>query len=78
VTQQARNPDHGARWADRPAQVVGPAPGCHVRGQLRHPRSRPTDWILVWNRRHLEWVLRASVDHYNLARPTAGSASRSP
>ena len=27
------------------------------------------DWVLVWNRRHLERVLSGYIDHYNRARP---------
>ncbi|MGH2707683.1 MAG: transposase [Actinomycetota bacterium] len=30
------------------------------------------NWILIWNRRHLERVLSAYVDHYNLDRPHRG------
>ena len=30
------------------------------------------DWILIWNRRHLERVLTAYVAHYNRARPHRG------
>jgi len=30
------------------------------------------DWVLIWNRRHLERVLSAYVAHYNLARPHRG------
>ena len=28
-----------------------------------------SDWILIVNRRHLERVLRTSIDHYNTHRP---------
>jgi transposase InsO family protein len=30
------------------------------------------DWVLVWNRRHLERVLTDYVRHYNTARPHRG------
>lgn len=32
-------------------------------------RSECLDWILVRGQRHLECVLRTSIDHYNRARP---------
>ena len=36
------------------------------------------DWTLIWNRRHLERVLSAYVDHYNLARPHRGISLEIP
>jgi hypothetical protein len=30
------------------------------------------DWILVWNRRHLERILTDYLRHYNTARPHRG------
>jgi putative transposase len=35
----------------------------------RTVRSECLDWLLILNRRHLEHVLRAFVDHYNRERP---------
>jgi putative transposase len=35
-------------------------------------RTECLDWVLVWNRRHLERVLAAYVDHYNTGRPHRG------
>jgi putative transposase len=32
-------------------------------------RAECLDWMLIWNRAHLERVLRAYVEHYNAARP---------
>jgi hypothetical protein len=44
---------------------------------VRSVRAECLDWILIWNRRHLERVLRAYVDHYNLGR-AAGHRPRGP
>jgi hypothetical protein len=35
-------------------------------------RAECLDWVLVWNRRHLQRVLAAYIAHYNLARPHRG------
>jgi hypothetical protein len=35
-------------------------------------RTECLDWMLVWNRRHLEHVLVEYVAHYNTARPHRG------
>jgi putative transposase len=35
-------------------------------------RTECLDWVLVWNRRHLEHVLAQYVGHYNTARPHRG------
>jgi transposase InsO family protein len=39
---------------------------------VRSVRAERLDWVLIWNRRHLERVLSAYVTHYNLARPHRG------
>jgi transposase InsO family protein len=39
---------------------------------VRTVRTECLDWMLVWNRRHLEQVLAAYVAHYNTARPHRG------
>jgi hypothetical protein len=39
---------------------------------VRSVRAECLDWVLVWNRRHLERVLTAYVDHYKRARPHRG------
>jgi putative transposase len=39
---------------------------------VRTARTECLDWILVWNRRHLERVLAGYVGHYNTARPHRG------
>jgi putative transposase len=39
---------------------------------VRTVRTECLDWILIWNRHHLERVLTSYVDHYNKARPHRG------
>jgi hypothetical protein len=39
---------------------------------MRTARTECLDWMLIWNRRHLENVLAAYVRHYNTARPHRG------
>jgi transposase InsO family protein len=41
-------------------------------------RRECLDWILVLGRRHLEWVLREYVAHYNARRPHRGLDLRAP
>jgi transposase InsO family protein len=41
---------------------------------VRTVRTECLDWMLIWNRRHLEDVLAAYVMHYNTARPHRGIA----
>jgi hypothetical protein len=36
------------------------------------------DWVLVWNRRHLEDVLTEYIRHYNNARPHRGIGLKAP
>jgi hypothetical protein len=36
---------------------------------VRTVRTECLDWILIWNRRHLERILDDYVTHYNTARP---------
>jgi hypothetical protein len=45
---------------------------------VRSVRAECLDWILIWNRRHLERVLTAYVAHYNLARPHRGIGLEAP
>ena len=35
-------------------------------------RTECLDWVMLWNRRHLEHVLTNYVAHYNTARPHRG------
>jgi putative transposase len=39
---------------------------------VRTVRTECLDWVLIWNRRHLERVLAVYVRHYNTARPHRG------
>jgi putative transposase len=39
---------------------------------VRTVRTDCLDWVLIWNRRQLENVLAAYVEHYNTARPHRG------
>jgi putative transposase len=39
---------------------------------VRSVRHECLNWVLVWNRRHLETVVAAYVKHYNTARPHRG------
>jgi putative transposase len=39
---------------------------------VRTLRTECLDWVLVWNRRHLERVVVEYVAHYNTARPHRG------
>jgi putative transposase len=39
---------------------------------VRTVRAECLDWVLIWNRRHLERILSAYVKHYNGARPHRG------
>jgi putative transposase len=39
---------------------------------VRTVRTECLDWVLVWNRRHLDTVLAEYVVHYNTARPHRG------
>jgi transposase InsO family protein len=39
---------------------------------VRTVRSECLDWLLILNRRHLEYVLRVFVEHYNRERPHRG------
>jgi putative transposase len=39
---------------------------------VRSVRHECLNWVLVWNRSHLETVVAAYVKHYNTARPHRG------
>lgn len=49
-----------------------PKANAYAERWVRSVRTECLDWILVWNRRHLERVLTAYVGHYNTARPHRG------
>jgi hypothetical protein len=52
--------------------VRAPRANAYAERWVRSVRTECLDWILIWNRRHLEWLLSAYVAHYNLARPHRG------
>src|SRR3954467_3338135 len=49
-----------------------PKANAYAERWVRTVRTECLDWILVWNRRHLEHVLTDYVAHYNTARPHRG------
>jgi putative transposase len=49
-----------------------PKANAYAERWVRTVRTECLDWVLVWNRRHLERVLHRYVAHYNTARPHRG------
>jgi putative transposase len=49
-----------------------PRANAYAERWVRTVRTECLDWVLVWNRRHLEHVLARYVAHYNTARPHRG------
>jgi putative transposase len=49
-----------------------PKANAYAERWVRTVRTECLDWVLVWNRRHLERVLDHYVRHYNTARPHRG------
>ena len=45
---------------------------------MRTVRTECLDWLLIWNRCHLEKVLTVYVEHYNTARPHRGIDLQAP
>jgi putative transposase len=45
---------------------------------VRTARTECLDWVLIWNRRHLERVLSAYVGYYNDAWPHSGTQLQAP
>jgi hypothetical protein len=39
---------------------------------VRTLRTERLNWVLIWNRRHLETVVAGYVAHYNAGRPRRG------
>ena len=49
-----------------------PKANAYAERWVRTVRTECLDWILIWNRRHLERVLTDYIRHYNKARPHRG------
>jgi putative transposase len=49
-----------------------PKANAYAERWVRTVRTECLDWILIWNRHHLEHVLTTYIDHYNTARPHRG------
>jgi transposase InsO family protein len=49
-----------------------PKANAYAERWVRTVRTECLDWVLVWNRRHLERVVAEYVAHYNTARPHCG------
>src|SRR5947209_10701450 len=52
--------------------VRAPRANAYAERWVRSVRAECLDWVLIWDRRHLERVLFAYVDHYNRAQPHRG------
>jgi len=49
-----------------------PKANAYAERWVRTVRTECLDWVLIWNRRHLERVLTDYIRHYNTARPHRG------
>jgi putative transposase len=49
-----------------------PKANAYAQRWVRTVRTECLDWVLIWNRRHLERVLTDYLRHYNTARPHRG------
>ena len=49
-----------------------PKANAHAERWVRTVRTECLDWVLIWNRRHLQRVLTGYIGHYNTARPHRG------
>src|SRR5437588_10757351 len=58
--------------------VRAPRANAYAERWVRSVRTECLDWTLIWNRRHLERMLAAYVDHYNRARPHRGIGLEGP
>src|SRR6188472_3812813 len=66
----------GIRVIHTPVQA--PRPNALAERFVRTVRTECLDWLLIVNRRHLEHVLRVSINHYNRARPHRALGLRPP
>jgi putative transposase len=55
-----------------------PVANAYAERFVRTARTECLDWMLIWNRRHLERVLSTYVEHYNRARPHRGVQLETP
>jgi len=82
VTTRLLLRDHDAKFTGAFDQVFGAEGAAVIRTPIRAPRANAyaerwvqtvrrecLDWTLVRGRRHLLWVLRVYVRHYNQQRP---------
>jgi putative transposase len=49
-----------------------PKANAYAERWVRTVRAECLDWMLIWNRRHLQRVLARYVEHYNAGRPHRG------
>jgi transposase InsO family protein len=55
-----------------------PKANAYAERWVRTVRTECLDWILIWNRRHLQHVLDRYVAHYDTARPHRGIDLNTP
>jgi putative transposase len=58
--------------------IAAPQANSHVERQIGSTRQECLDWLLIVDRKPLEWVLAEWVEHYNRARPHRGLELRTP
>jgi putative transposase len=66
----------GVRVIRTPIQAPNANAFCGPR--IETARAERLGWLLVFGRKHLEWVLRTYVRHYNEARPHRGLGLLTP
>ena len=58
--------------------IRAPCANAFAERWVRSVREECLDWLLIFNRRHLELVLRTYVEHYNEHRPHRALAQNPP
>ena len=58
--------------------IAAPRANAFMERQIGSTRRECLDWVLIWNRRHLERVLQEWTEHYNRARPHRGLELAAP